>query len=63
MNVRSDQKKLGNVNGISKAISKLEKRIKEEMLIATLPYDGPSVKENIFKYFFSPPYFVGRKYI
>ena len=26
-------------------------------------YDGPSVTENIFKYFFSPPYFVGRKYI
>ena len=26
-------------------------------------YDGPSVKENIFKYFYSPPYFGGRKYI
>ena len=26
-------------------------------------YDGPSVKEKIFEYIFSPPYFVGRKYI
>ena len=24
-------------------------------------YDGPSVKEKIFTYLFSPPYFGGRK--
>ena len=32
-------------------------------LAFTVQYDGPSVKEKIFKYVFSPPYFGGRKYI
>ena len=40
---------------------KLQFHLNEYVLILT--YDGPSVKEKIFKYFFSPPYFGGRKYI
>ena len=32
-------------------------------LVLAITYDGPSVKEKIFKYFFSPPYVGGRKYI